>query len=219
MGYRLEIKHHNSDYAFSYFLIYIIFFCNYSIAKNIKLSFNNNDSWIKIKFLDNGQNRYLSSSFSYKPSLVEFNHPTNCDYISTCNVYGQKKTISLKFTDININSCENMFKGLINIQEIDLSEFDSSQVISMAHMFEGCSNLKKINFGNMDTSNVKNMEYLFYGCSELENLDLSNFDTSLVINMRYMFALLFDLKYLELSENFKTSNVVNMAYMFYYTHF
>ena len=112
-----------------------------------------------------------------------------------------------------------MFKGLINIQEIDLSEFDSSQVISMAHMFEGCSNLKKINFGNMDTSNVKNMEYLFYGCSELENLDLSNFDTSLVINMRYMFALLFDLKYLALSENFKTSNVVNMAYMFYYTTF
>ena len=53
-----------------------------------------------------------------------------------------------------------MFSGLVNIKEIDLSEFDSSNVISMSHMFYDCQNLEKINLGNIDTSNVEKMNYI-----------------------------------------------------------
>ena len=215
MEYQENKKYDYFNYNF-FLLICVIILFNYSEAKNIKISFINNGSLIKIKFVEKGQNMYLSSYFHIKLLSVVTDKQNTCNDKSICNIKDETRFITLNFDNTNINSCENMFKGLSNIKEIDLSEFNSSRIINMAHMFEGCSNLEIINFGNINTSNVINMEYLFYGCSELKELDLSNFVTSSVINMRYMFALLFDLKTLKLSENFKTSNVINMAYMFYY---
>ena len=220
MGYQPEKKYYNFNNKFYYILIYIIAFFNYSETRNIKLTFISNKSLIKILFVNKGKNRYLSKYFNFKPSSVIFSESNYCDNSSICDILEEKQAISLNFDNIVINSCENMFKGLSNIKQIDLSEFNSSQVISMAHMFEGCSNLISIIFEKMgsskviDTSKVKNMEYLFYGCSKLQNLNLYNFDTSSVTNMRYMFAFLFELIYLNI--NFNTSNVINMAYMFYH---
>ena len=48
----------------------------------------------------------------------------------------------IKF-EIQINTCENMFKELINIIEIDLSNWDASKVTKTAFMFHDCINSKK----------------------------------------------------------------------------
>ena len=58
--------------------------------------------------------------------------------------------ITLVF-DEDIESCENMFKELENLVQIDLSKFDASKVTSMRSMFEGCINLERIYFGRMNT--------------------------------------------------------------------
>ena len=50
-----------------------------------------------------------------------------------------------------------MFNSLNNIIEIDLSNFDVSQVTTMYFMLNGCSNLEKINFGKINTSSLKNL--------------------------------------------------------------
>ena len=100
-----------------------------------------------------------------------------------------------------------------NILELDLSNFDTSQVTYMQSMFFGMSNLTTLNLSNFDTSKVTNMQYMFSEMSSLTTLNLSNFDTSKVTNMQYMFSEMSSLTSLNLS-SFNTSNVTDMKAMF-----
>ena len=109
----------------------------------------------------------------------------------------------------NIDNCYCMFYYCSDITEIDLSNFDTSNVTSMNGMFQGCSLLSSLNLSNFDTSNVTYMYSMFYGCSLLSSLNLSK-----VISMYSMFYGCSLLSSLNLS-NFDTSNVIYMHYMFY----
>ena len=55
-------------------------------------------------------------------------------------------------------------------------------------MFAECSSLNNINLSNFNTNNVINMEWMFFGCSSLTNIDLSNFNTNNVTDMEGMFS-------------------------------
>ena len=124
--------------------------------------------------------------------------------------------ITLVF-DEDIDSCENMFKELDNIKQINLSKFETSKVTSMRSMFEGCSNLENIYFGKMNTSSVKYMEHLFHKCKKLEYIDVSTFDTTNVINMNHMFSECNILSSIDVS-NFRTTNVIDMEDLFSYCY-
>ena len=102
-----------------------------------------------------------------------------------------------------------MFQDCYNITEIDLSNFDTSEIIQTSNMFKGCSKLVSINFSNFDTSKVTAMGYMFYDCSSLISLNLSSFNTSNVVYMRYTFYNCAQLVSLDLS-NFVTSKVQYM---------
>ena len=52
---------------------------------------------------------------------------------------------------------------------VDLSNFDTSQVIYMNSMLYGCSSLESLDLSNFDTSKVTNMRSMFYNCSSLES--------------------------------------------------
>ena len=54
-------------------------------------------------------------------------------------------------------------------------------------MFCRCSSLKELNISNFNTNNVINMYCMFYGCSSLKELNISNFNTKNVTNMNSMF--------------------------------
>ena len=151
----------NFNYKFHYLLIYFLILLYNSESKNIKLSLINNESQIKITFANIGENYFLYNSYNrHLLSSILVNPPSNCNITTfLCDIQDNKKNITLYFGKEKINSCENMFKGLDNIEEIDLSYFDTSRVKNMAYMFANCTGLKKINFGNMNTSNVGNMEY------------------------------------------------------------
>ena len=106
------------------------------------------------------------------------------------------------------------FYGFENIEDIDLSLFDTSNVTNMGGMFFRMSGLTNLDLSNFDTSNVTKMFGMFWGMNSLINLDLSNFDTSNVTNMYGMFSEMSSLTNLDVS-NFNTSNVTNMDAMFY----
>jgi surface protein len=55
------------------------------------------------------------------------------------------------------------------------------------YMFYDCSSLINLNLSNFNTTNVTDMSGMFYGCESLTNLNLSNFNTTNVTNMSYMF--------------------------------
>jgi len=54
-------------------------------------------------------------------------------------------------------------------------------------MFYKYSSLKNINLSNFDTNNVINMSEMFYECSSLTNINLSNFNTNKVSDVGFMF--------------------------------
>ena len=118
------------------------------------------------------------------------------------------------FDTSQVTDMSNMFYGMSNLITLNLSNFDTSKVINMGSMFYGMSNLTSLNLSSFDTSQVTYMYFMFYGMSNLITLNLSNFDTSKVINMGSMFYGMSNLTSLNLS-NFDTSKVWNMRYMFY----
>lgn len=100
---------------------------------------------------------------------------------------------------------------------LDLSNLDTSLIISMISMFDSCRGLTSLDLSNFNTSNVINMMYMFNKCSSLTSLDLSKFNTNKVTNMSYMFYSCDKLTSLDLS-SFDTTNVTNMNSMFYSCH-
>ena len=82
-------------------------------------------------------------------------------------------------------------------------------------MFYNCDKLDKLDLSSFDTKNVINMSYMFYNCDKLDKLDkldLSSFDTKNFVNKTQMFGGFFD------SNNYKIlqKNVDKYKYKFDY---
>ena len=117
---------------------------------------------------------------------------------------------------------EGMFAGNTNFEVLDLSSFDTRNVVSMVGMFTawdwdisnwGTNKLSIIIFGeNFITSNVTDMGDMFSGFKGRE-LNLSNFDTSNVNNMYHMFNRCDFLETLNIC-SFDISNVTRIDGMF-----
>ena len=56
----------------------------------------------------------------------------------------------------------------------------------MAVMFYGCSGLSELNVSNFNTSNVTDMGSMFSGCESLQTLDFSNFNKYNVTVITYI---------------------------------
>ena len=120
---------------------------------------------------------------------------------------------------MNILSSD-MFTNMQGITSLDLSHFDTSNVINMARMFNKMRSLTSLDVSNFDTSKVIYMNAMFAAgstgeYSNIENIiGLNSFDTSKVTSMFFMFQGLKNITTLDVS-HFDTSNVTNMGYMFY----
>jgi len=57
----------------------------------------------------------------------------------------------------------------------------------MSSMFGGCKSLKDLNISNFETRNVISMRAIFCECVNLKNLDISNFDISSGANIDFIF--------------------------------
>lgn len=85
-------------------------------------------------------------------------------------------------------SMKSWFRGPIDIESIDLSNLDSSNVTSLMEFASLNTKLNTIIFGeNFNTQNVETMKNMFNGCTALNNIDLSKFNTSKVTDMGTMF--------------------------------
>ena len=115
--------------------IMINIFC--LIKSNIfDLSYIRNTSKITLKIKGTGNLNILSNNFENFSYLNEvFINGNRTETVA--NKYEFSKTdndVELRFED-SITSCRNMFNGCSKIIEIDLSNFNTSKVISMFAMF------------------------------------------------------------------------------------
>ena len=80
-----------------------------------------------------------------------------------------------------------MFRGCSNLKQLDLSNFDTRNVIEMQYMFKECLNLTQLDLSNFDTRNVKYIENMFGDCLQLTQLNIINFNINSVIDFYYIF--------------------------------
>lgn len=80
-----------------------------------------------------------------------------------------------------------MFNECALLKELDLSNFNTSNVEYMTYMFSDCELLKKLDLSNFRTSKVQNMYKMFSGCTSLEELNLSGFKVSKNTDTELMF--------------------------------
>lgn len=83
-----------------------------------------------------------------------------------------------------ILSAYTSFNSVV-LNSLDLSEFDSSNIVNMSEMFFLC-NIPHIDLSKLDTSSAVDMSSMFYGCNT-DKLDISNFDTTKVQDISRMF--------------------------------
>ncbi|MEG0505063.1 MAG: leucine-rich repeat protein, partial [Raoultibacter sp.] len=117
------------------------------------------------------------------------------------------------FNTGNVINMAGMFDGCTKLTSLNLSKFVTSKVVFTANMFRDCSSLVELDLSSFDTVAVEGMDGMFNGCSSLAALDLSNFNTAKTVNMGVMFHGCKSLINLDLS-NFNTENVKHMDNMF-----
>ena len=86
---------------------------------------------------------------------------------------------------LEYTSC--MFRDCNSITEIDLSNFDDSQLIRMHYMFYDCHSLKEIEISNIKGNKVTDAGFLFGNCYQLKSINLANFYPSKNAYVHYMF--------------------------------
>lgn len=68
-----------------------------------------------------------------------------------------------------IVSLSRMFHECNSIKELDLSDFNTSNVTNMSEMFSGCSSLISVNLNNFDISKILMINNMFYDCGKATN--------------------------------------------------
>ena len=149
----------------------------------------------------------ISGSFSTSnyPELIYINGEPQSPITYNYNMPYKINYVELIWSN-TISDCQNMFRDCSNITEIDIHNFDTSNVERMDDMFNGCSSLTSINLNNFITSSVTSLGGMFRGCKSLTSINLSSFDTSSVKYINHMFAGCSSLTSLNLS-NFYIPNL------------
>ena len=162
---KLKTNNNNSTIKISIILFFIIIHISFYLfsnnIKSLKIRKLSSDSIIIITLsIDNaGDEIFISEVKDKIPDEIYIN---GNDVTSNVTFGGKNgNDLLYTFTDAGeyivkvlwheqITSCRYMFNYLTCITKIDLSQFDSSQVVSTEGMFYQCKELKEINFENFD---------------------------------------------------------------------
>ena len=124
----------------------------------------------------------------------------------------------LDLTDLDISELDNLsyiFYGS-NIEVVDISGWDTSNVTTMENMFCFCDKLKNIiGIENFDVSKLESANSMFYCCKNLVELDLTNWNPISLKNAHEMFSSCSNLKIIKNIENWQLPNIKSVRQMFY----
>ena len=122
-------------------------------------------------------------------------------------------------SDIDVSELDDLsgiFELLNNLEVVDISGWDTSNVIYMNDMFVECENIKKIiGIENLDVSKLESANSMFYCCKNLVELDLTNWNPVSLQHTYEMFSGCSNLKIIENIENWQLPNIKSVRQMFY----
>ena len=124
-------------------------------------------------------------------------------------------TINLNLSNFNTSNVVNMkgmFKDSSRFTDINMSSFNTSKVTDMSEMFRDAAKLTTINLSSFDFQNVTDMNGMFYQLRNLQTVVVSRFNTGKVTNFKNMFwnASITSLN----TAGFETQSATNMSGMF-----
>lgn len=102
----------------------------------------------------------------------------------------------------NVTTFYQMFASSTGIRRLDVSNWDMSACGNteqqLQQMFGGMSNLIELDLSTWKNFKPQSLYNWFYACTSLERLDLSSFDTSELKDVRQLFRNCNKLKYLDI---------------------
>lgn len=123
-------------------------------------------------------------------------------YSNLTTLSGVEKTWDMS----QLTSIQCMFCGCSNLHDINISNWNVSNVIDMSHFLNACY-LPSIDVSNWNTGSVQNMELMF-AFNMFTSLDLSNWNTANVTNIISLFEACDALQILDMS-NWDTRNIID----------
>lgn len=112
----------------------------------------------------------------------------------------------------NVTSFYYTFIDCVNLKVIPKLNI-TNKVTTFYYAFSNCKSLENIDVSNWDTSNVGNMDGLFYNCDSLQSLDLSNWNTSNVTSTSNIFTEVNNIEYLVFPDNpFPKTDVMRICH-------
>lgn len=106
-----------------------------------------------------------------------------------------------------------MFARCKSLKSVDLSKFDTSEVVVFEGFLEDCTSLESVDTKKIKTDSARDISGMFDGCTELTSVDLSTFNTTLAVDISYLFNDCTSLKSVNL-KGLNTKSVFAMEYMF-----
>jgi len=100
------------------------------------------------------------------------------------------------------------------VTSLDLKGFDTHKVYDMTGLFSGCRQLVSVDLSSFNTEKVTDMPFMFSSCGKLTEVDLSSFNTAKVVSMINMFSDCESLKTIYVGENWSTESVISSKDMF-----
>ena len=125
-------------------------------------------------------------------------------------LYGDHELDLSNFNTSNVTTMEGMFEcdgECTHDFKINLSSFNTRKLINAKNMFNFLVGTKKLDLSSFYTPNLINMEGMFSHCSALTDFKIPNITTDNVVNMKDTFAV-FGYNKLDIT-NFNTSRVAN----------
>lgn len=167
---------------------------------------------------DYGADGFGEVNVDVQPTLEELTITDNGTYTPQEGVDGFSKVTAnfdtsslpkVKVTSISVNeSCFNngvweggasldtsevtginsLFKNMTSLTNVDVSGWNTKNIVSADQAFMGTTNLQFLNVSNWNVTNLQSCSYMFAG-SAVSTLNFINWDVSNVTNVNYMFYL------------------------------
>lgn len=164
----------------------------------------------------------ISDAFRNCPSLerIDMNAFRNCNITKLSTLFSSDTKLKniTNIGNMNVSKSDGIsyvFSNCSALTQLDLSNWDTSNIQYMIGTFSGCTNLTEINCSGWNTSKVYNMQAAFYNCKSLQTLPVRDWDTRSVMYMDNAFAYCESLTNLDVSK-WDTSKVVELTNVFYH---
>ena len=197
---------------------------NNTINKYVQ-RFKDIDGKDKKKFIEGNINIYIDSqligfNYKYKTNKKKihvkfiFKEILNDLSFMFFNCQNLEKVDFSSYDMTNITDMKCIFSGCSNLKIVDLSTLRTNNYISLGNVFSGCLSLKIVDFPLTYRSiNITDLDRTFFSCSSLESINVLSFNTIKVEDMDRLFSGCNSLKTVDLS-SFQTNNAKLMSLMF-----